>query len=360
MVEGVFYYHRKTNCLMNCSYLRSVSRYVINSISDFSENSLFSDTLNHIIMNKIILYYKYTNIEDLPKFCDKHRKKCLDLNLLGRIYLAQEGINGTLSGLPENIEVYKKYLLALDGFDGTSFKESTCEKVPFRKMIVRIRSELAALKSSMKLDLNKNSANHLSPKEWKTTIESNVDYVMIDVRNDYEYAIGHFDRGMKMNVKNFFDSENWLEKENIPKDKKILMYCTGGIRCEKFSLLMKSKGYEDVNQLDGGIINYAQTVGGDHYKGRCFVFDDRLSIPIEKNQKNPLTRCLITDVPCDQYLNCADPDCNKLFICSIEGAKKMKGCCSEECMKSDRLRPLNPDNIYEPSKKWYEYFDSKQ
>ena len=133
------------------------------------------------------------------------------------------------------------------------------------------------------------------------------------------------------------------------------MYCTGGIRCEKFSLLMEKKGFKDVYQLHGGIINYAQKEGGAHYTGKCFVFDDRLAVPVNKKEDVALTRCEITGIPCDRYLNCANLDCNKLFICSKEGAIKWQGCCNETCLQSARRRPFDPNDIYGPTRKWHVY-----
>ncbi|MDO8581025.1 MAG: rhodanese domain-containing protein, partial [Candidatus Omnitrophota bacterium] len=117
----------------------------------------------------------------------------------------------------------------------------------------------------------------------------------------------------------------------------------------------KKKGFKKVYQLHGGIINYKQKENGAHYQGKCFVFDDRLAVPVEEPQKEPLARCAITGVPCDTYLNCANPDCNQLFICSQEGAKQMEGCCSAQCLQSPWRKPFNPDNIYEPTRKRYIY-----
>ncbi|MCA9398572.1 MAG: rhodanese-related sulfurtransferase [Candidatus Omnitrophica bacterium] len=310
-------------------------------------------------MYNIILYYNFQHIDNVPKFCGEHRRKCRSLNLLGRVYIAEEGINGTLSGTTENIEEYKKFLCSLPGFERTEFKEDISETIPFLKLIVRIRPEIVTLKADIPLDPNTEGGHHLSPEEWRKVIESGEDYVMIDTRNDYEWKVGHFEGALLPPLKNFYDFPQWLDEAKIDKNKKVLMYCTGGIRCEKFSVLMKKKGYKDVNQLHGGIINYAKEQDGAHYKGKCFVFDDRLTVPIEKDQKEPLTYCEITGEPCDQYLNCANPDCNKLFICSEEGARQMEGCCSDACKSSKRRRPFDPDNIYEPSRKWYHYFETK-
>lgn len=309
-------------------------------------------------MNTVTLYYNFVTIADPERFCLEHKRFCQSLDLFGRVYIASEGINGTLGGSTENIQKYQNFLRTLPGFEKTQFKDDQCDHVPFVKLIVKTRPEIVSLKASMDLDPEKNPQSHLSPKEWREVLESDEDITLIDVRNDYETEIGHFEGAICPPVRNFFDFEKWMDEQKLEKDKKVLMYCTGGIRCEKFSILMKEKGFEDVNQLDGGIINYAQKEGDAHYKGKCFVFDDRLSIPIEKDQKEPIGRCAITGEPSDTYINCANLDCNKLFICSKEGAKKYEGCCSKECMSSTNRRPFDLEKFNEPTRKWYNYFEA--
>lgn len=306
-------------------------------------------------MYSVILYYNFKHINAPETFCREHKKKCHELNLLGRVLIAREGINGTLAGSAENIERYKKFLRSQPGFHDTEFKDDICEIIPFVRLRIKVRPEIVTL--SVPADVIKSQGGkHLSPKEWKEMLESNDDFILLDVRNNYESAIGHFEGAICPDVENFYDFPKWLEGTGLDKNKKVMMYCTGGIRCEKFSVYMKGKGFKDIYQLRGGIVRYAQDVGDAHYQGKCFVFDDRLTIPIEKNQQEPISRCAITGVPCDSYVNCANLNCNNMFICSLEGAKKYEGCCSEECQKKLWRRPFNEDNIYEPVRKWYYYF----
>ena len=122
---------------------------------------------------------------------------------------------------------------------------------------------------------------------------------------------------------------------------------------------MKQKGWDDVNQLHGGILKYAKEEEGKHFKGKCFVFDDRLVVPVNKDSLQPIARCEITGKPADSYINCANMECNKLFVCSEEGAKIMDGCCSEECKQSEFKRPFDADNAFRPFRKWYNYFDEE-
>jgi UPF0176 protein len=309
---------------------------------------------------KVILYYKFARIENLNSFLTEHKKVCVKLNLKGRVFIAQEGINGTLSGKSADIEEYKIFLLSQSGFQDTEFKEDDTEICPFVKLIVRLRPEIVVLKSAVPVEPFREQGKYLSPLEWQKVLETEKDFTLIDVRNNYESDIGYFEGAIKPDVENFYDFPQWLDQANLDKNKKVLMYCTGGIRCEKFSLFMEKKGFKDVYQLHGGIIKYAKEQGGKHFLGKCFVFDDRLAVPVQKEEGIPVGRCTIVGNPCDTYLNCANMDCNRLFLCSKEGALKMEGFCSEECRKdSVRRRPMNWDDIFAPSRKWYNYYQEK-
>lgn len=303
---------------------------------------------------EVILYYNFSPVEEPELFCKNHKKFLKELAVNGRIYIGSEGINGTLAGAPEQVNRYKEYLCGLQGFEDTEFKTDLSDTLPFAKLVCKVREEIVSIHVD---GLNpEDGGRHLQPGEWRKILESGKDYVMIDVRNDYESKIGHFEGALTPDVDTFYEFPDWLEKAQISKDKKVLMYCTGGIRCEKFSVLMKQKGWNDVNQLHGGILNYAKEEGGKHFKGKCFVFDDRLVVPVNKDNLEPIARCEITGKPADSYINCANMKCNKLFVCSEEGAEIMEGCCSEECRQSDYKRPFDHDNAFRPFRKWYNYF----
>lgn len=304
---------------------------------------------------EVILYYKFREIDDPGSFCIKHKQFCRKLGVKGRIYIGAEGINGTLAGTPEQVEQYKKHLAGIEGFEEIDFKANTCDYIPFAKLKCKTRDEIVSLHEE-DLDTAK-GGRYLEPHEWKNVLESEKDYILIDVRNNYESKIGHFEGAITPDVEHFYDFPEWLDQFEANKDKKVLMYCTGGIRCEKFSVLMREKGWEDVNQLHGGILRYANEEGGEHFKGKCFVFDDRLVVPVNDEDMEPIARCEITGKPADTYINCANMECNKLFVCSEEGARIMDGCCSEECRQSNYKRPFDPENAFRPFRKWYHYFD---
>lgn len=305
-------------------------------------------------MYEVILYYNFSDIEDPDSFCREHKDYLKKLGVKGRVYIGREGINGTLAGTKEQIDRYKSFLRKIYGFEDTGFKEDSSDEIPFDKLICKVRNEIVAIHVDG-LDPAE-GGRYMEPSEWREMIDSGEDYVMIDVRNQYESRIGHFEGAVTPDVETFYEFPKWLENSDIPKDKKVLMYCTGGIRCEKFSVLMKKKGWDDVNQLHGGILRYAKEEEGKHYKGKCFVFDDRLVVPVNKGDLQPIARCEITGKPADSYINCSNMDCNKLFVCSEEGAKLMEGCCSEECRKSEYKRPFDPENAFKPFRKWYNYF----
>ena len=312
--------------------------------------------MSHPAESRVILYYLFTPVIDPARMVEDQRRLCSSLELRGRIYIASEGINGTLAGRVDGIEAYKKRLRTITGFEAVEFKEESCFEIPFAHLRVKERREIVALHYPEPLDPRTEGGRHLSPAEWRRVLESSEDYVLLDVRNNYESGIGHFEGAIRPDVSNFYEFPRWLEQAGIDKDKKVLMYCTGGIRCEKFSVLLKKQGYSDVNQLHGGILNYARQEQGRHFLGKCFVFDDRLSVPVNPSHQETLSCCAITGEPCDRYVNCANMDCNKLFVCSEKGAEIMEGCCSEACRSHPNRRPYVAGETYRPFRKRHHYF----
>ncbi len=135
------------------------------------------------------------------------------------------------------------------------------------------------------------------------------------------------------------------------------MYCTGGIRCELYSSILKERGFDNVFQLQGGIINYGLEQGSKHWNGKVFVFDDRLAVPISDEPTKIIGTCHHCNTPNESYLNCANIDCNNLFLCCPECLQKLQGCCSENCKHAERVRPFHQESAHKPFRKWYEYSD---
>ncbi len=288
----------------------------------------------------IILFYKFHKIKDPEAFAREQRILCKELGVMGKVLIAKEGINGSISGTKKQTEKYKEYLKKKEGFSDIVFKEENGNEHPFTKMIVRVRKEIVSIKK--KVDMSK-SGKHISPKEFLALYNKNdKNLVILDARNDYEWKIGKFKEALNSNIKTFREFPDFVKKfaknkEN--KKKKIVMYCTGGIRCEKASAYMIEKGFEDVSQLDGGIINFCQQYPNTVWEGKCFVFDKRLMSDINQKE-NDLASCEVCGGKCDLYRNCRNVDCDKLVVMCVNCQRDMNGCCSDSCLIEFRKQCL--------------------
>lgn len=273
-------------------------------------------------------FYKYVNIENVDIFQIEHLEYCKALGIKGKILLANEGINGTISGTPEQVEDYENYLNSINCFSDVKFKRTKAQEHPFRKTIVRIRQEVVTSNFNVNI---KNTGKHLAPKEVKQILDTEKGVILLDARNDYESNIGKFKDAITPQIKTFKDFKKILPEIDKYKNNKIIMYCTGGIRCEKASALLVENGFKDVNQIDGGIINYMQQYPDTYFEGRCFVFDDRLSIESGEKTKD-ISLCELCHVPSGRYINCANTKCDKMFICCEYCDTKMNHTCSKPCI----------------------------
>lgn len=232
-------------------------------------------------MYYVLLYYKYTQIDNVQELHNTQKAMCEDLGLVGRVRVASEGINGTLSGEYEHIQ---KYTQRMDeDMDNVDWKTSWSEKLPFDDLQVRIVQEVVSLEVSDPTACDPaNCGTHLSPSEFhEMAMDENA--VLIDVRNTYEYSIGHFDGAVNPETRRFGEFAQWCDEQkdtlkvNGNHDKKVLMYCTGGIRCEKASAYLKHLGVSNVYQLRGGIHRYMEAFpDGGQFVGKNFVFDQRM------------------------------------------------------------------------------------
>ena len=280
---------------------------------------------------KIVIssFYKYVNINNLNSFQKEHQQFCNNLKIKGKILISNEGINGTISGSKDKIIEYENYLLKNNLFSDVMFKHSFDKVHPFKKTIVRIRNEIVT--SNFNVDVNKKGA-YISPKSLKLALDNNEDLVLLDARNNYESKIGKFKNAITPNIKTFKDFKKIIPNLSKFKDKKVVMYCTGGVRCEKASALLKENGFSNVMQIEGGILNYIQQFPDSYFEGRCFVFDDRLSIPTGKKTFD-ISICELCHSPSSNYINCANKKCDKLFISCEDCDLEMKHSCSKNCKK---------------------------
>lgn len=278
----------------------------------------------------VILFYKFTDIQKPDEFAAEHLEFCKSQGFLGKVLVAKEGINGSLSGSKEQMERYKSYLTAQDQFSDIVFKEETCTFSPFKKMIVRVKKEI--IRMDQELDLKK-TGRYISPEELLELYESGEDFIILDTRNNYESKVGKFKNALTPDIENFRDFPEALKSlENI-KDRKIVTYCTGGIRCEKATSYMVEQGFTDVYQLKDGIINFCQKYPDTIWEGKCFVFDQRLVSDVDP-EGGTISQCIWCGGPTDRYTNCKNPVCDDLVVMCENCGSERSGCCKEECVDS--------------------------
>ena len=296
---------------------------------------------------QVLLYYKYVPIKDAEQFAKDELQFCKSIGLKGRILIGDEGINGTVSGPKEATERYMDHMHAMEEFSDLWFKINEADDYAHKKMFVRYRKEIVSLNLEEDLNPNELSGTHLDPVDFREAMLDE-DTVLLDTRNDYEYDLGHFKGAIRPDIRNFRELPEWV-RENKEKfmDKKVLVYCTGGVRCEKFSGWMIREGIENVSQLNGGIENYGQDeeTRGDLWEGKMYVFDDRISVPINHVDPSIVGKDYFDGTPCERYVNCGNPECNKQILASEENQEKHLGGCTHECR-------VHPRNRYVQAKGW--------
>lgn len=283
---------------------------------------------------QVLLYYKYVEIENPQAFRDEHFELCSNLDLRGRILVATEGMNGTVSGTVEQTEKYIEFMRNDSRFSDMIFKIEKSEGHAFKKLKVKVKPEIVNLSLEEDLDPNKVTGKHLSPKEFLESMQQE-DVIILDARNTYEYDLGHFRGAIRPDIETFRELPKWVE-ENLSehKDKKILTYCTGGIRCEKFSGFLVKEGFQDVSQLDGGIITYGYDpeAKGALWDGKCYVFDERIAVPVNRTgEETVVGKCYHCEKPEERYVKCGNPECNKHLLLCEECEHEHYRSCSQEC-----------------------------
>jgi UPF0176 protein len=312
------------------------------SESMMSEKDIQEKTADETTDYLVLVYYKYVKISDPVALAKEHLAFCKSLGARGRIIISQEGVNGTLSAPREAAEAY---MLAMQGhplFCDMSFKSDSVEGHVFRKLFVRAKAELVTFRVDRELDPNERTGQKLKPIEFYELAKRD-DVLIVDARSDYEYDLGHFRGAIRPSVRTFRDFPNWIRDTlSEHKEKKIITYCTGGIRCEKFTAYLLAEGFQDVGQLEGGILTYGKDpeVQGKLFDGKCYVFDERIGVPINQVEEAVVSRCVHCGVPCDHYINCAYDDCHvQHFSCEVCGVR-MEGACSEACKNLERALQL--------------------
>lgn len=280
-------------------------------------------------------FYAYAQIENPKQFRDDLFLAWNQLDVLGRIYVAHEGINAQLSVPADNFYAFKDSIEVYDFMRGIRLNIAVeQDDHSFLKLTVKVRNKIVADGLNDNTFDVTNIGIHLKAKEFNEMLED-PNTVVVDMRNHYESEIGHFTKAIRPDVVTFRESLPIIEEQlaEHKHDKKLLMYCTGGIRCEKASAYFKHKGFENVYQLEGGIIEYTRQVKAEglesKFIGKNFVFDGRLG---ERITDDIVSSCHQCGKPCDTHTNCANEGCHLLFIQCDECAQAMEGCCSSECV----------------------------
>ena len=299
----------------------------------------------------ILLYYCYAEIEDPEAYRQEHHLFCIENNIRGRVIVSDEGLNGTVSGLKEDCARYMDYVKSDARFAKTDFKIDHYHQHAFSKINVRHKDEI--VHSSLRhINPNIKTGKHLAPNEFKKMKDGD-DVVLLDVRSNYEHELGKFKNAVTLDMENFRDFPEKLQELEHLKNKKIITYCTGGIKCEKASAYLLERGFQDVYQLHGGIIRYGIEEGGEDFEGKCYVFDNRVAIDVNKVNPTVVSACYVCGTKSDRMVNCANPTCNlHVPICEKCGWE-MEGACSDPCKTHPDKRPYNGTGYYQKNSNGY-------
>jgi UPF0176 protein len=283
-------------------------------------------------MFQVVALYKFCRIpaERIEFLRNQILDFCTAREIRGLFLLSVEGYNGTMAGGPKEIAAFAAFVESLPEFGGIVCKYSESDFMPFERLKVDIRREIVTLKRpDIYPESEKN--NHLSPEEWHRRITSDEDFLLIDTRNTYESEIGKFQGAVAPKLTHFSEFPDYVQEQAIPRDKTILMYCTGGIRCEKALLYMKQEGYHNVFQLEGGILAYLAQYPNGAFEGECYVFDRRVAV--DKELK-----------PTQQYHTC--PHCGnpakETVICAYCGTE---GVVCHRCVQVPHFQTCSKDQM---------------
>jgi len=223
-----------------------------------------------------IASYKFVQLDNPEALREDLQTECTDLGIMGTILLGHEGINLILASGRQGIDGFQKMLTRYPEFNDMQFKESFSDFIPFSRMAIKVKPEIVTMGVEGVEPENK-PAPRISAKELKQWYDKGKEFIILDTRNDYEFQLGTFENSVNFNITNFREFPEAVKKLQA-EGKPIVTFCTGGIRCEKAAPMMLENGFENVYQLDGGILTYFEECGGEHWKGECFVFDDRIAL----------------------------------------------------------------------------------
>ncbi len=292
---------------------------------------------------QVLLFYKYVTIEDPKALMDSVRALAKQHSLLGRVLVAEEGINGTLEGSKENTEAFAAALLSDERFTDMNVKRSEGTGQSFSKLYVKVRDEIVGTRFPKNVDPRVRTAPHLSPDTLRSWYENGEDFVVVDMRNDYEYQSGHFKDSVNPGMENSRDLPKVMPVLEPLKSKKVVTVCTGGVRCEKMSAFLLEHGFEDVYQLENGMHTYMEKYPGKDFLGTLYTFDKRLTMDFG-GDREVIGRCKLCGDSTEKYVNCANNFCHLHFI-ACDACQKEEGTyCSVACSEQVALEQT-PSNV---------------
>ncbi|MGF7229442.1 MAG: rhodanese-related sulfurtransferase [Candidatus Saccharibacteria bacterium] len=296
-------------------------------------------------MQKILLYYKFAPLADPEAVRLWQRALCERLNLKGRILISKHGLNGTVGGDIDDLKAYAKETKSFAPFKGLTFKWSDGSRNHFPKLSIKVRDEIVAFGAADELQVDEHGVvgggTHLKPEEvHKLVEERGEDVIFFDGRNAYEANVGKFKNAVVPDVTTSKDFLKELDSDKYDdiKDKPVVTYCTGGIRCEILSSLMKNRGFKEVYQMDGGIVKYGEKYADEGlWEGSLYVFDDRMGVKFSDKAKD-IGECIHCAGKTSNYENCANKACNKLVV-MCENCVTKKDTCSPTCAQTVAVQP---------------------
>lgn len=289
---------------------------------------------------ELLTFYHFVDIpeSEVESVCAEHLQFCTDIGLRGRIYIGTEGISSTVSGNLGQCKAYRMYLESTKYFKNIADIEPKATLVSghqFPKLTVKIRNEIVVLWEKVTEEEVKKYKKELTPEEFKQILDGGKgdDYIILDMRNDYEYRLGHFKGAIPASTVNFREVPQLLERyREKAKGKKIIWYCTGGIRCEKAAVLANKAWLEDVYAIEGGVVKYVNTYNDGNWLGNLYTFDDRVSTFVgDEETHTTIGSCLHSEKLTDHCDNCRNTECNARMIVDLAEHKKHMWFCSQEC-----------------------------
>lgn len=309
-------------------------------------------SLGVFLMGRILLYYKYVELPEPGAILKWQQRLCKKLGLTGRIIIATEGINGTVGGSVEATQAYIDAMEEHYSFGGIDYKEAPGDETYFPRMRVVVKDEIVRLGVDSKKVTTKDGGKHLKPKEAHELLNNAPeDLVILDTRNNYESRIGTFTGSLTPDIKTFRELPEYIDKNlDAFKNKKVLMHCTGGVRCERATAYLQQKGVaKEIYQIEGGIQRYIEAYPDGHFRGSNYVFDGRIA---ERINEDILSECDLCAIPCDTYTNCVNVECNAQFLACPTCVVQFEECCSQKCydlVKTEtvktRIKPARHDSI---------------